>query len=968
MSSYYRVCTSLKDKGTLIPEGSSFEEFTKGEAYVSAFKYNEKHKETFEKTGSVAGFSDVVTDILYFDLDNENLEQARKDTLEVVKRLKRNNINDFKICLSGGKGYHVSVYTKNEFTPKQARTLAINLAGDLESFDSSIYNANRIIRLEGSVHNKTGLRKTPIVEDELENLSLSELKDLAKEVYEFEKQPRIELSPEVLELSKPKVETKVDKSLVGNIDYLSNPYKLQPWKLAISQGFFPNGNRSNALMILGATLQQKGLLKEQCYYALKAAADLQSERYGKERFSKEELWENIIEQVYSTTWNGGTYAEENFPTALQNYFEDMDIPRIDEKDLVQEKYTPTKFSDIGAVFEDFVLNFEKNVIKTGIDPLDKDMPLTPGMNLGIIGSAGSGKCLAHGTEILMYDGSIKEVQDITKGERIMGDDSTPREILGTTTGKEMMYRIHTDNGSYTVNESHILSLKYSYGKNKGQVVNISVKDYLQKNETFKRMTMGYRTSIDFKEQELEIDPYVLGVYLGDGSRGKPIISNMDFEVVEELRKFAVNNSLKIRQIEKREGKCHTYSLTTERGKPNFFKTFINKFTSGKFVPQEYKINSRENRKKILAGLIDTDGHYDEKSDSYDLIFKEETLAKDIQFLFRSLGIKCTLTSCQESCQNDFTGTYFRLYVKGDLTTFPIKVDRKKQQLKDHQRNPEFYRIKVERLKVDNYYGFEIDKNKLFVLSDFTVTHNTSLALKILQYCSENNIHTILASIDMNSTRLYEKILYRVSGLSRGELYQKFKDGEADEIKAKVNELFKTVYVYDKSACTIEDIRKYHAAIEKRDGVNIKMVMVDYFERVNSDVSDDTASSKKIANEWQDYINDTNVVGVMYVQPNKMGISSGPNQPILNYTKIKGSSFLYQSFRGIISLWRPFYTPKTKELDKYMQMALLKNDLGELNTYDFGWNGKRGEIYELDDDQKKVLKAHLDEINDEEDDI
>jgi hypothetical protein len=150
---------------------------------------------------------------------------------------------------------------------------------------------------------------------------------------------------------------------------------------------------------------------------------------------------------------------------------------------------------------------------------------------------------------------------------------------------------------------------------------------------------------------------------------------------------------------------------------------------------------------------------------------------------------------------------------------------------------------------------------------------------------------------------------------------------------------------------MEDLRKYHKAIEKRDGVKVKMTMVDYFERINSDVSDDTASSKKVAGEWQDYINDFNIVGVMFVQPNKMGLSGGPNSPILEYTKIKGSSFLYQSFRGIISLWRPFYTPQTAAHDKYMQMALLKNDLGELNTYDFGWDGKRGNIYELDEAEK-----------------
>lgn len=641
MGNYYRVCKSLKDKGVLIEEGADLDQYKSGEAYVSVYKYNDEHKKLFDKNGSVAGITDVKTDIIYFDFDNTDLDIARNDTITTVERLKGYGIDsdDMKIAFSAGKGFHLSLHTKSEFTPEEAKNLAIKVSGDLKSFDSSIYNANRIIRLEGSVHNKTGLRKTALTYDELQTLKIADIKDLARDEYDYVKPPKLELTEGFLKLKEP-VLSKSQKegvTIFDNVDYLSNPYHLQPWKLALSQGFFPNGNRSNALMILGSTLKNKGLLKEQCHHALRAAADLQAERYGAERFSKTEIWENIVEQIYNQTWKGGSYAEENFPTQLQQYFEEMGIPRKEESDLVEEKYKPTKLHDVSEVFENFVKNYEKNVIKTGIDPIDKDIPLTPGMNLGIIGAPGAGK--------------------------------------------------------------------------------------------------------------------------------------------------------------------------------------------------------------------------------------------------------------------------------------------------------------------------------------------TSLALKMLEYCSENNIHCILASIDMNSTRLYEKVLYRVSGLSREDLYEKIRNGEADSIKEKVRELFKTVYIYDKSAATIDDIRKYHRSIEKRDDVEIKMTMVDYFERVNSDVSDDTASSKKVAGQWQDYINDFNIVGIMFVQPNKISLSGGPNSPILDYRAIKGSSFLYQSFRGIISLWRPFYTPETASSDKYMQMALLKNDLGELNMYDFGWDGKRGEIFELDDEGKFILKNLLeDSKNNDEDDF
>lgn len=56
---------------------------------------------------------------------------------------------------------------------------------------------------------------------------------------------------------------------------------------------------------------------------------------------------------------------------------------------------------------------------------------------------GRGKCLAKNTEIVMFDGTIKYVQDIVVGDLLMGDDSTPRKVLSLARGREMMYKIST---------------------------------------------------------------------------------------------------------------------------------------------------------------------------------------------------------------------------------------------------------------------------------------------------------------------------------------------------------------------------------------------------------------------------------------------------------------------------------------------------------------------------------------------
>lgn len=237
---------------------------------------------------------------------------------------------------------------------------------------------------------------------------------------------------------------------------------------------------------------------------------------------------------------------------------------------------------------------------------------------------------------------------------------------------------------------------------------------------------------------------------------------------------------------------------------------------------------------------------------------------------------------------------------------------------------------------------------------------TALALEILKNTSQAGIISVFASLDMHRNRLYEKLLYKVSGLSRTDLYTKIQNDEAEEIFKKIDEEYKNVWFYDRSCPTVKNIREYIEEVEQITGQKVKLVMLDYFERVNSEKSDETAGSKDIAGQLQDLVNDFNVCMITLVQPNKFSISGGPDKPLLNYGSIKGSSFIYQAFRSIISIWRPFFNPETQENDKYLQMAILKNDLGELGKFSFAWSGKRGEIRELTEEEEGQMNYLLEQ--------
>lgn len=132
--------------------------------------------------------------------------------------------------------------------------------------------------------------------------------------------------------------------------------------------------------------------------------------------------------------------------------------------------------------------------------------------LHINGAAGSGKCLAKGTPVLMADGTTRKVEDVKVGESLMGPDGKSRKVLSTTKGRERMYKVSQSQGdAYCVNASHILSLKNFQGK----IVNVNVEDYYDSSEEWKDMHYGWR---------------VPGVLTGDLTSERTIIDAQKLEV------------------------------------------------------------------------------------------------------------------------------------------------------------------------------------------------------------------------------------------------------------------------------------------------------------------------------------------------------------------------------------------------------------------------------------------------------
>lgn len=94
---------------------------------------------------------------------------------------------------------------------------------------------------------------------------------------------------------------------------------------------------------------------------------------------------------------------------------------------------------------------------------------------------GKGKCLAKGTLVYLFNRQLCKVEDIKVGDQLLGDDNNPRNVLSLTNGREEMCTIIETgtNRSYTVNRSHILSLKHYIT---GKIEDICIDNYLCRND------------------------------------------------------------------------------------------------------------------------------------------------------------------------------------------------------------------------------------------------------------------------------------------------------------------------------------------------------------------------------------------------------------------------------------------------------------------------------------------------------
>lgn len=344
--------------------------------------------------------------------------------------------------------------------------------------------------------------------------------------------------------------------------------------------------------------------------------------------------------------------------------------------------------------------------------------LQGGVSVAIAARPDKGKCLAPNTEVLLADGTVVKAKEVKVGDVLAGPYRN-NTVLSTTTGVGKMYRVKYPWGEYyDVNDVHVLSLKRSKTEgahHNGDVLNVPLDEYLEWPESRKERYKGWKSGVDFPERPQSIDPYVFGLWLGDGTSNKPQITTKDPEILNAFTKEYGEPSRVY------EGITYDFWGTPLMGQLRELGVLGNKF-----IPDEYLKGSREQRLELLAGLIDSDGY---AGDGYEIVTVLPELAKQYVWLARSLGFHATCTPTFKRATNSEHegGWYSRVRIGSEaFGVVPVRLARKGGNTRPRKRAGLHFGFKVEYLGVQEYVGWTLDGDHLFLLGDFTVTHNTSM--------------------------------------------------------------------------------------------------------------------------------------------------------------------------------------------------------------------------------------------------
>jgi len=376
----------------------------------------------------------------------------------------------------------------------------------------------------------------------------------------------------------------------------------------------------------------------------------------------------------------------------------------------------------------------------------------------LCGAATMGKAQPYDTKVLTPNGFV-DMGSLQVGDTISGSDGGRQTVLGIfEQGEKDVYGINFEDGSYTECckehlwkiSSRTLSCHQTYGDYHIE----KFEDIMRLLDTNYAVCIPYCGKIQFKEQELPVKPYTLGVILGDGhfpKRGNPQISCIDTEIIDRIKKDGYS-------VSKIPSHTIDYIISGHNINQKIKELGLwDKRSWSKFIPNIYKMSSVDDRMELIRGLMDTDGCIDTNSRLYYATASKQ-LAKDFQWIVRSLGGRCSITEAHPKYK--WKGevrqgrTSYCLWPSFKDDNNAVTITRKKERTREHTYSRRKSIVSYKYVGKKQCRCILVSNpDHLYITDDFIVTHNTyGMFLKSLEGIDKQGYTARMISVRLQDSK------------------------------------------------------------------------------------------------------------------------------------------------------------------------------------------------------------------------
>jgi replicative DNA helicase len=504
--------------------------------------------------------------------------------------------------------------------------------------------------------------------------------------------------------------------------------------------------------------------------------------------------------------------------------EELLQPTMDEIDAIasrggQSAGVPTGFIDLDAVTNG----------------------LHPGQMCVVAARPGLGKALALDTPLPTPD-DWTTMGEVAVGDRLIGPDGVPTTVVAATEvlHDRPCYELEFSDGSVIVADAQHQWLTDTRASRRSAQQAAGQRNRYRNQRTFAEVrtteqigaTLRCRTSdhrlnhsvancrpLHLPARQLLVPPYSLGVWLGDGTSGAaPQFTSADPEIAAHVEA---------------EGRaCHSRVGTLQAR----LRTLG--VLGSKHIPRSYLRASVEQRRALLAGLLDTDGTVAAQG-HVQFTVTSKRLAHDVRELVTSLGYRCGLSSRRVRGRREASSTAYTLIFSTDDEVFRLERKRllhKERSQYSRARSGCRYITAVRPVRSVPVRCVQVSNDDHMYLAGRSMipTHNSTLGLDFARSCSvANGMTSVIFSLEMSRTEITMRLLsaearIRLSDMRSGRM----SDDDWTRLARRMGEISEApLFIDDSPNMTMMEIRAKARRLKQRN--DLRLIVVDYLQLMTS---------------------------------------------------------------------------------------------------------------------------------------